>query len=35
MIREYIQRNEDKPYMKDLAKDMHSNEFFKLFVSKY
>ena len=35
MIRDYVKKNEDKDQMKILAKHMHNNEFFKLFVNKY
>ena len=35
MIRDYIQRTEDKGLMKELAIGMHDNEFFKMFASKY
>ena len=35
MIREHMEKNEDKHQMKELVKRMHKNDFFKLFVGKY
>ena len=35
MIREHIQSNEDRGKMRELARHMGKNNFFKLFVGQY
>lgn len=35
MIRDHMERNEDRGQMRELARAMGKNNFFKLFVGKY